>query len=110
MGAKKPVKKRAEPAQEETGAAPGSQSPSGSSNEPERSPATSAAPGAAAERPEAPGPPVVGIGASAGGLDAFKKLFIGMPPASGIALVLIPHLDPTHESLMVELLARHTSM
>ena len=48
--------------------------------------------------------------ASAGGLDAFKKFFTAMPPDSGIAFVLIPHLDPKHESLMVELLARHTSM
>jgi two-component system CheB/CheR fusion protein len=55
-------------------------------------------------------PPVAGIGASAGGLDAFKKLLVAMPPDSGIACVLIPHLDPAHESLMVELLARHTAM
>jgi two-component system CheB/CheR fusion protein len=55
-------------------------------------------------------PPVVGIGASAGGLDAFKKFFSAMPPDSGIAFVLVPHLDPAHESLMVELLARHTTM
>jgi two-component system CheB/CheR fusion protein len=54
--------------------------------------------------------PVVGIGASAGGLDAFKKLFSAMPPDSGVAFVLIPHLDPTHESLMAELLARQTTM
>lgn len=56
------------------------------------------------------GPPVAGIGASAGGLDAFKKLVTAMPADSGIALVLVPHLDPSHESLMVELLARHTAM
>jgi two-component system CheB/CheR fusion protein len=61
-------------------------------------------------QPERPGPPVVGIGASAGGLDAFKKFFVAMPPDSGIAFVLVPHLDPAHESLMVELLARHTTM
>jgi two-component system CheB/CheR fusion protein len=61
-------------------------------------------------KPERPGPPVVGIGASAGGLDAFKKFFAAMPPDSGIAFVLVPHLDPAHESLMVELLARHTTM
>jgi two-component system CheB/CheR fusion protein len=54
--------------------------------------------------------PVVGIGASAGGLDAFKKLFAAMPNNSGVAFVLIPHLDPKHESLMVELLARQTKM
>ncbi len=53
---------------------------------------------------------VVGIGASAGGLDAFKKLFSAMPADSGMAFVLIPHLDPTHESLMAELLAKQTAM
>jgi two-component system CheB/CheR fusion protein len=59
---------------------------------------------------ESPRVPVAGIGASAGGLDAFKKFFIAMPPTSGIAFVLVPHLDPAHKSLMVELLARHTAM
>jgi two-component system CheB/CheR fusion protein len=54
--------------------------------------------------------PVAGLVASAGGLDAFKKFFSAMPVDSGIAFVLIPHLDPTHASLMVELLTRHTSM
>jgi two-component system CheB/CheR fusion protein len=53
---------------------------------------------------------VAGIGASAGGLDAFKRFFAAMPPDSGIAFVLVPHLDPAHESFMVELLARHTRM
>src|SRR5262249_22949853 len=54
--------------------------------------------------------PVVGIGASAGGLDAFKQFFSAMPSDSGMAFVLIPHLDPTHESLMVELLRKYTPM
>ncbi len=54
--------------------------------------------------------PVVGIGASAGGLDAFVKFLKAMPGDSGMAFVLIPHLDPRHESLMVELLARQTPM
>ena len=54
--------------------------------------------------------PVVGIGASAGGLSAFKKFFSHMPADSGMAFVLVPHLAPTHESLMVELLARQTTM
>ncbi|MDH5681351.1 MAG: chemotaxis protein CheB, partial [Spirochaetota bacterium] len=53
---------------------------------------------------------VVSLGASAGGLDAFKKFFTSMPSNSGIAFVLIQHLDPSHESLMVDLLARHTEM
>jgi two-component system CheB/CheR fusion protein len=60
--------------------------------------------------PPRSGPPVVGMGASAGGLDAFKRFFTAMPADSGIAFVLVPHLDPAHESLMVELLARHTVM
>ena len=54
--------------------------------------------------------PVVALGASAGGLDAFKKFFDARPANSGMAFVLIQHLDPTHESLMVDLLAGHTRM
>jgi two-component system CheB/CheR fusion protein len=54
--------------------------------------------------------PVAGLVASAGGLDAFKRFFTALPADSGIAFVLIPHLAPQHESLMVELLTRHTSM
>ena len=54
--------------------------------------------------------PIVGIVASAGGLDAFRKFFTAMPAESGMAFVLIPHLDPTHASLMVELLSKLTSM
>jgi two-component system CheB/CheR fusion protein len=54
--------------------------------------------------------PIVGIGASAGGLAAFKAFFEQMPSDSGLAFVLVPHLDPSHRSLMVELLARQTQM
>jgi two-component system CheB/CheR fusion protein len=54
--------------------------------------------------------PIVGLVASAGGLDAFKKFFSAMPSDSGMAFVLIPHLDPSHESMMVELLSKLTSM
>src|SRR5512139_2748415 len=54
--------------------------------------------------------PVVGVGASAGGLDALKRLFAAMPSDAGMAFVLIPHLDPTHESLMAALLAKQTPM
>lgn len=54
--------------------------------------------------------PVVGMVASAGGLDAFKKFFQAMPPNSGMAFVLIPHLDPRRESLMPELVAKQTAM
>jgi two-component system, chemotaxis family, CheB/CheR fusion protein len=54
--------------------------------------------------------PMVGIVASAGGLDALKHFFAAMPSTSGMAFVLVPHLDAKHKSLMVELLARQTSM
>jgi two-component system CheB/CheR fusion protein len=50
------------------------------------------------------------MGASAGGLEAFTRFFQAMPPDSGMAFVLIQHLDPTHESLTAELLGKHTKM
>ena len=53
---------------------------------------------------------IVGIGASAGGLEAFIEFFAAMPPDSGLAFVLVQHLDPTHESLLPEILQRYTSM
>jgi two-component system CheB/CheR fusion protein len=53
---------------------------------------------------------VVGIGASAGGLDACRKLVGALPAGNGMAFILVQHLDPTHESMMVDLLAGHTSM
>ncbi|REK17740.1 MAG: response regulator [Planctomycetota bacterium] len=55
-------------------------------------------------------PVVVGIGASAGGLDALSKLLSAVPEESGMSFVVIQHLDPTHESALTELLARQTSM
>jgi two-component system CheB/CheR fusion protein len=54
--------------------------------------------------------PIVGIGASAGGLEAFTEFFKYMPADSGIAFVLVPHLDPNHVSLLPELLQKHTEM
>ncbi len=53
---------------------------------------------------------LVGIGASAGGLEAASKLMEGVPPDCGLAFILIQHLDPSRESMMVELLTRHTAM
>ena len=53
---------------------------------------------------------IVGIGASAGGLEACRKLVAALPAGSGMAFILVQHLDPTHESMMVDLLAGHTSM
>ena len=54
--------------------------------------------------------PIVGIGASAGGLDAFEQFFTHMPPDSGMAFVLVQHLDPTHESILTDLLKKYTRM
>jgi two-component system, chemotaxis family, CheB/CheR fusion protein len=54
--------------------------------------------------------PVVGIGASAGGLEAFEQFFKHMPAGSGMAFVLVPHLDPSRTSMMPELLQRFTRM
>ena len=53
---------------------------------------------------------VVGIGASAGGLAAFRSFFDNMPADTGMAFVLVQHLDPEHRSLLVELLRPHTAM
>ena len=54
--------------------------------------------------------PVIGIGASAGGLEAFEHFFKHMPPNSGAAFVLISHMDPSHASMMTELIQRLTQM
>lgn len=53
---------------------------------------------------------IVGIGASAGGLDALQQLFDNLPNNTGMAFVIIQHLSPDFRSLMPELLAKHTSM
>ena len=54
--------------------------------------------------------PIIGVGASAGGLSALKELLAALPPKPDLALVLIQHLDPHHESRLVELLRCHTEM
>jgi two-component system CheB/CheR fusion protein len=54
--------------------------------------------------------PVVGVGASAGGVDAFSELLRCLPGDTGMAFVLVQHLDPERESLLPEVLARATGM
>ena len=54
--------------------------------------------------------PVVAIGASAGGLEAFMEFFQNMPPKPGMAFVLVQHLPPDRESMISEILRRHTPM
>lgn len=81
---------------------------------PERRPDT-----AGAESPHVDGPsepsertafPIVGIGASAGGLEAFSQLLSELPADTGIAFVLVQHLDPRHESQLSDVLARTAAM
>src|SRR5262245_18086235 len=54
--------------------------------------------------------PIVGVGASAGGVEALEHLFKAMPAAPGMAFIVVTHLAPKRESLLPEILARHTQM
>lgn len=65
------------------------------------------------KQPEASGPElaaIVGVGASAGGLEALEELFRNMPTETGIAFVVVTHLHPGHKSLLPELLAKVTEL
>ena len=71
----------------------------------------------AANTPDPPGPetraagfPLVGMGASAGGLEAFEQFFRRVPRECGMAFVLVPHLDPGHASMLADILQRITAM
>lgn len=61
----------------------------------------------AAPRPNCP---VVGIGASAGGIDALRRLFPEVDPASGLAFIVVLHLAPNHQSLLAEVIGRSTTL
>ena len=54
--------------------------------------------------------PIVAIGASAGGLEAYKEFFHALPLDTGMAFVLIQHLDPSHESMLTEIIAKITRL
>ncbi|MGY2896645.1 CheR family methyltransferase [Deinococcus sp. UYEF24] len=60
--------------------------------------------------PKVPPLRVVGIGGSAGALGGYERLFLGIPPVTGMAFVVVSHLDPSHRGLMPDILARCTSM
>lgn len=62
------------------------------------------------EEAEMKQPTIVGIGASAGGLESIIAFFENVPQNSGFAFVIIQHLSPDHKSLMAELLSKHTTM
>src|SRR4051812_48089258 len=61
-----------------------------------------------AEKPELF--PIVGIGASAGGLEALEEFFRALPPGSGLAFVVVTHLPPERESSLVAILGQYTAM
>jgi len=54
--------------------------------------------------------PIVGLGASAGGLEALEQFLSHLPKACGIGFVVVQHLDPTQKGMLVELLQRNTTM
>jgi len=67
-----------------------------------------------ANEPSEPGQgasfPIVGVGASAGGLEAFTQLLKSLPLDTGMGFVLVQHLDPEHESALTQILARATAL
>lgn len=63
-----------------------------------------------AEPPALPCTRIIGIGASAGGLEALEQFLNAVPQASGMAFVIIQHMDPTHKGMMPELLQRTTEI
>jgi len=65
---------------------------------------------AALPPPSAAGFPVVGLGASAGGLEAVTQLLNALPQKTGMAFVVVQHLAPAHSSMLSEILSRETSM
>src|SRR3712207_5961916 len=67
-------------------------------------------PASAPQPPPGPPFPVVGLGASAGGLQALQAFFDHTPPDTGMAFVVILHLSPEHESQAAALLQRHSAM
>ena len=64
----------------------------------------------AASGSDLPGFPIVGIGASAGGLEAFRQLLAHLPVDTGMGFILVQHLDPSHESMSADIFSRATRM
>lgn len=62
------------------------------------------------DRPDVASCPVVGIGASAGGIDALQRLIPGLAPDCGLAFVIVMHLDPDHKSALADVLRHHAKL
>ncbi len=71
---------------------------------------TKISPGAGTKTAPKPSFPIIGIGASAGGLEAFELFFNNVPADSGMAFILVSHLDPGHASMLAEILRRHSAI
>ena len=69
-----------------------------------------AAPGRRQKSRPLKGFPIAGIGASAGGLEAFMELLRELPTNTGMAFVLVQHLDPSHKSGLTDILVKTTEM
>jgi chemotaxis methyl-accepting protein methylase len=85
---------------------PARRAPKATNPVPEETPS----PAAEAARESSRSFPIVGIGASAGGLEALELFLANVPEKSGMAFVIVQHLDPTHKGIMAELLQRGTVM
>jgi two-component system, chemotaxis family, CheB/CheR fusion protein len=79
-------------------------------SQPKRATESTAARSPAAPPPSAAPTAIVGVGASAGGIEAFTALLKELPPDTGLAFVFVQHLAPTHTSMLAEILQRATRM
>src|SRR3546814_13437341 len=59
---------------------------------------------------EPPQFPIAAVGASAGGVEALEGFFRGLPERPGIAVIVLTHLNPAHESVLHEIIARYTGL
>ncbi len=109
--ARKPSRKRPPPAKP-TRKARTSASSDGAAREPARArgPEMSESPAPQPAAPDAEQVLIVGIGASAGGLEAFSELLAGLPENPGVAIVFVAHLSPSHESALPELLGARSRL
>lgn len=83
----------------------------GNSGQPAGKPISNIAEGFTNDERSGKGPcAIVGIGASAGGLEAFTRLLENLPNDTGMAFVLVQHLDPNHKSALTDILSKATSM
>jgi len=109
-GAESSIKARQPSSQREPARQAKSRNASGASPEPGNSGQKNSKGVPSVKGPKTETFPIVGVGASAGGLEAFKRLLSSLPNNSGMGIVFIQHLNPTHESKLSEVLSSSTRM